>query len=282
MRALRATWLFSLALFAFPLQASPQTSGRPITLGYFPIVSTVALFKRFIPLADYLSKQLNREITLETARDFLTFVERTAERRYDIVVTAPHFAVRAADSGKYQIRATSTKDVQQLVVVHSDSPVTRLDDLANNLIATPPAMALITMVGKRHLADAGLNGDRAPVYRAFLSHNAANEAVIGRETEAAIASSNVVSKSQELGTPLRILSRGLKLPNMATLVACDLPPEVGEQLVQALVAMHNNEEGRAVLKHIGFPGYRQVTAKDYDPARPYAYGKKILDWQPIP
>ena len=266
---LLAILLAGALLGSAPVAAEPQQ--ETLKLGFFPIISTVALFKRFTPLKDYLAEQLGRPVALETAKDFPTFVQRTAERRYDIVVTAPHFAVRASDSSMYEIRATLLNDVQQLVVVHRDSHIQRLDELAGAQVATPPKGALITMMGMTHMQNAGLIGARSPNYRAFVSHNAANEAVIGGQADAAIASSNIVSKALERGAPLRIISQGLSLPNMATLVATDLPGSLADQVEQALVHMRDTEAGREALKHMSFPGYRSVRAGDYGPARPYAY-----------
>ncbi len=255
------------ALRAAPT-AQPETS---LTLGFFPIVSTVSLFKRFSPLTTYLSQRLGIPVRLTTAKDFPTFVKRTARRDYDIVITAPHFAVRAADSGRYAIRATTLNEVQQLIVVREDSPLQKLSDLAGRTIATPPGRALMTLMGKDLLAQAGLTGPRAPHYRAYTSHNAANQALLAGEADAAIASTNIVGKALQRGEPLRILAEGKKLPSMATLVASDLPPAQAERITRAFIEMGDTAKGRETLKQIGFPGYRAVGLEDYAPLRPYAY-----------
>lgn len=259
-----------LIIGLFPLDAAASQE-KPLILGFFPIVSTVALYKRFTPLVGYLSDRLGRPVRLLTAKDFPTFAQRTAARRYDIVVTAPHFAVRAADSGRYQIRAASVKPVQQLFVVRADSPIRSLEQLAGVRIATPPKPALMTLMGKDLLRQAGLSDDRAPVYHAFTSHNAANQALLAGEVDAAIASSNIIGKALQRGEPLRILGEGLKLPNMPTLVATDLPKALAERVEQILLEMQQTTAGQRVLKQIGFPGYRAVTLADYEPVRPYAY-----------
>lgn len=268
-RTLLAASMSALCLLAGTARAANQQEA--LTFGFFPLVSTVALFKRFGPLKDYLADELGHPISLQTAKDFPTFAKRTAERRYDILVTAPHFAVRAVDSGQYRIRATLTSDVQQLVVVRSDSPSKSLADLAGARVATPPARALMTLMGKDLFRAQGLEAEREPEYTAYTSHNAANEAVIAGDADAAIASSNIIGKAVERGAPLRVLARGHQFPNMATLVATDLPPEIGNQVEQALLRMTETEHGLATLKQIGFPGYRTVTAEEYAILRPYAY-----------
>lgn len=261
---------FTSSTWARNEQTSSRSTQRALSLGFFPIISTVALYKRFAPLRDYLAKELQRPVNLETAKNFPTFLQRTDERKYDIVITAPHFALRAADSGKYRIRAALRGKVYQLLVVRTDSPVTSVSQLAGKRIATPPTDALMTMIGMRELARAGLVGKRAPVYRAYISHNAANEALLAGAEDAAIASSNVIKKAMGKGEPFRILKRSFKLPNMATLVASDLDPKLADRVVQILVNMNKTEKGRQVLRQIRFPGYRAVkSAGEYESVRPY-------------
>lgn len=251
-------------------QKRPVTDRKALSLGVFPIISTVALYKRFSPLRDYLAEMLQRPVNLETAKDFPTFLQRTDARQYDIVVTAPHFALRAADSGKYRIRAALLGDVYQLFVVRSDSPITEISQLAGKRVATPPPDAIMTMIGMRSLADAGLTGKRAPIYRSYTSHNAANEALLAKEVDAAIASSNVIKKAMGKGAPFRIISRSFKLPNMATLVATDLDVELSNRIAEILTNMKNTEKGRQVLAQIAFPGYRAVlSSAEYESVRPY-------------
>jgi phosphonate transport system substrate-binding protein len=247
-----------------------DTTEKPLTLGFFPIISTVALYKRFAPLRDYLAEMLQRPVNLETAKDFPTFLQRTDECQYDIVVTAPHFAVRAVDSGKYRIRAALLGDVYQLFVVRNDSPITAINQLGGKWVATPPEDALMTMIGRQALVSAGLTGKQAPIFKIYTSHNAANEALQAKEVDAAIASSNVINKAINKGAPFRIIGRSFKLPNMATLIATDLDSALGDRIVQILTNMQNTEKGRQVLKQIAFPGYRAVqTPAEYESLRPY-------------
>lgn len=265
-----ASLCFATAAWARDDHGQPGATAKAISLGFFPIISTVALYKRFAPLRDYIAEQLQRPVKLETAKDFPTFLQRTDQRQYDIVITAPHFALRAADSGKYRIRAALLGEVYQLLVVRNDSPITSVGQLAGKRIATPPADALMTMIGMRALAKAGLTGKRAPSYRVYTSHNAANEALLAKEVDAAIASSNVIKKAMGKGAPFRILSRSFKLPNMATLVASNEDAQLGDQLVQILEAMSKTEEGKQVLNQIRFPGYRAVKSPaEYESVRPY-------------
>ncbi len=255
---------FVLALcLAMPAAAA---EAPPLKLGFFPIISTIALFKRFAPLQTWLSERLDREVVLETARDFPTFVRRTAAREYDIVVTAPHFALLAADSGRYRVVASLKKDLVGFIVVRRDSPIRTIDELAGKRVATPPRPAIITQAGMDFLQG---RLHPPPAFQAYRSHNAAYQAVLGGDADAAVVSVNAVKKAMKKGLPLRRIGATPPLPNMAVLVATDLPPAVGERLQQALVRMEDDPRGREVLRAIGFPGYRPATNADYEVTRPY-------------
>lgn len=276
LKSIHTVFIFIFAGLIFSSQclaANPELKSgsgqKALTLGFFPIISTVALYKRFSPLVNYLSDELGRPIQLKTAKDFSTFFKRTLQREYDIVITAPHFAVKANDSKKYNIRTTLTSNVQQLVVVHKNSVITSINELSGAVIATPPEKALMTKMGKDLLRNAGLIGHRSPQYMSFNSHNAANEAVLAGEAVAAIASNNIVKKSLKKGVALKIIGKGLQFPNMATLFASDIDAETEASIIDILINMKKTDKGRATLKAIEFPGYRIIEAKDYEIVRPY-------------
>ena len=229
----------------------------------------MALFKRFAPLKDHLAKTLGRELTLETARDFPTFVRRTAEHSYDIVITAPHFSVLAADSGDYQIVARPKRNLVSLIVVEKNSAIKELSQLAGKKVATPPVPALTTRSGKRYFAKKGLKGNKKPDYLAYKSHNAAYQAVIINDAAAAVVSINAVNKALDKGAPLRIIGKVPPLPAMATLVSTRLSNEFALKVEKSLVAMDTTDEGRAALKKVGFPGYWSARLKDYESVRHY-------------
>jgi phosphonate transport system substrate-binding protein len=268
-----------LALFFICLNIISTTShaadsnkrhASPIRLGIFPIVSTGALFRRFGPLRDYLALQLGRPVVIMTARNFPVFIKRTSQRQYDIVITAPHLAVRANDEGFYKIRASLNKALFGVYVVRRDSKLTSPKQFANKKIATPPPQAIITAAGKLDLKQVyGVEGKLSPVFIAKRSHNAAYQAVLGGEAEGAIVSINAVNVALKKGIPLKVLAKTRPLPNMAILISGKIPATLADRIARIIVLMDGNVRGRAVLKKMHFPGYHSAGIKDYQVLRPY-------------
>lgn len=265
--------LFMLASMIFlslpTAYAQTVAKDKPLVMGFFPLYSAVVLFERYGPLKNYLEDRLGRSVRLETAKDFPTFLKRTAERRYDFAVTAPHFALRAVDDGNYRIVATHKNSGQQLILVHKDNDWRGLESLRGKVVGTAAAKALMTRMGKRRLAEAGISGNDAPTYIAYKSHNAAVEAVLAGKVDAVITSNNVASKMMGQGKPVRILDKGVIYPNMPLMIATDQPTSLDRSIQEALLALSDNASGSSLLKRIGSKGYRIVNAKDYEVLRPY-------------
>lgn len=256
-------------LFLQSVHAQPTESKKPLVMGFFPLFSTVALFKRYGPLKDYLEERLGLTIKLETAKDFPTFLKRTSERRYDFAVTAPHFALRAVDEGNYRIIATYKNSGQQLMMVHKDNQWKNLDAVRGKRVGTPAPKALMTRMGKQRIINAGITGDDAPTYIAYTSHNAAVEAIQTGEVDAVITSNNVSKNMIKQGKPVKVFDRGVIYPNMPLMIATDQPSSLKTSIQEALLALSNSDSGKSLLNHIGATGYRIVDASDYDVLRPY-------------
>lgn len=248
---------------------TPSPAERQLVLGVLPFTSPVTLFRRFAPLADYLSEELGRKVALETASDLSEFARRAGERRYDILWTAPHFVLLALESGKYRVRATYTEPLAAEIVVQTDSPMRRVRELAGKPVATPPVEAIVTAMGKEFLAAQGLRGDKVPLYQTFSSHNAAYQAMLAGEAAAAIVSVNVRLEATDAGEPLRVLARSRSFPAIGILTAADLTAELQQRIQRVLVEMSRTERGRLVLKQINFPGFRPATPREFEPLRSY-------------
>lgn len=266
----------AIALFVLAVAVNNAIAGkytvkkekaRPLTFAILPFLSPIALTKRFAPLRDYLSDKLGREVVIETASSYEEFTKKTGEGEYDFVLTAPHFTLMAIDSGKYELRAAYIKKLQANVVVKTDSNVASVKDLAGKNIGVPPVKALMTIAGIMYLEGKGLIGDRAAYYKAYKSHNAAMLAAVSGEVDAAIASNFQVLNQINNGLPIRIVGETRTYPGMGLLVARRLPDKIKDGFEEALISMTENDQGKAVLSEIHYPGYMPAKSVDFEPVR---------------
>lgn len=242
---------------------------RPLSFGFLPSRSTVSLTQHFAPLRDYLASRLNREVFLETSPDYPSFIKDTNNRKFDFVLTAPHFALLALDSGKYIAPVTYNSALKADILINSDSPIKDIKQLAGKKISIPPETAIISTAAKLYLMEKGLKGKMAPRYIVTNSHNASVHSMLGRDTVAAIASFNVTRQFNKRQAPLKKLASTGPLPGMAFLVARDLPESLQKQFTQTLISMHKTKDGKPALKTMGYPGYRLSRKNEFETARPY-------------
>ena len=242
-----------------------------LVFGFLPMESPVSLFKRFAPLRDYLSTQIEKEIRLETAKDFPSFINRTKERFYDIVFTAPHMALHALDGDSYEAAATFIKPLKSVVVVKQKSAIQGIADLESKTIATPPDQAIVTMVGMEFMHSEGINAARYATYR---THNAAYSAVLGGEVDAAIVSNFIAMKAISKNMPLKIVASSEAFPGIGILIARDLPEDLKSHIKKAIWGMKELPHGEKILKIIAQPGYKQTSKKQFEVLRPFV--KSVL------
>ncbi len=266
--ALCLAFLYMSPAFALTPAVPQPAESRPLTLGILPFISPIALFKRFAPLRDYLSQATGRQVLLETARDYPKYVRRTAQRRYDIVLTAPHFVLPALRDGLYQLQATDIERLAAVVLVRSGSAIHDPAQLAGLQIATPPSQAIVTWVGTELIRQA--TGGNDPEFHTYPSHNAAYRAVGAGEVDAALVVTSVVDPARLTHDGLREIARSESFPAMGILMASDLPPAVRELLTGVLTGMTDSAAGRATLQRIAWPGYRRAESRDFESMRVYA------------
>lgn len=259
-----------MALLASPaLRAEPADDAAPLRMGVLPFMQTTLIFKRFGPLRTLLSERLGRPVRLETAPSFEEFDRRSAEQHYDILWTAPHFALRVADSGTYRVLATWTEPVVGVVAVRADSPLTSLRELAGRVVATPPEPAMVNITARAHLAWLGLRGDRAPIYRPQSGHLTSRFMLLSNKADAAIFVRQALEEAQRKGLPLRLLGEIPGVPGVAVLASPKLAPNLQDRIRRVFVELTDSEQGQAALAATELPSYRAAGMEDLTPVRPY-------------
>lgn len=238
---------------------------QSIVFGILPFMSEVSLIKRFSPLRDHLSARLKRDVVLETATDMSTFIQRTNEGVYDIVYTAPHFVLLATQSGLYTVLAQPSQKLAAHIMVPADSAVRTVAQLANRRVASGPALAFLTIVGKDLLTQSGLKEAAAPQYTIFPNNNSALQATASGDSDAAIVGTYMLEQAQKAG--LRELIATPPYPSVAILASTRLTTQQHSVIGDALVELGTSTSGKALLERIEYPGFQRANLAEYDTLR---------------
>ena len=240
---------------------------RTRVFGFLPIVSTERLVRRFEPLVDYLAGETGLPIVMETAPDFEEFIRRThEEERYDYVFTAPHFYVLAQERARYRVVAkVDGGPLRSVIVVRQDSDISEPGDLCGRTVATPDRLALVTALIRERLIEAGceIEGDTTLV--ATPSHNASMMSAYRRASDAGgLGTVPLARADASVRTELRIVAENKRTPNMPFAVAPWISDEEAARFAEALVGLRADEDGPALLEHLGWAGFARADPEEYD------------------
>lgn len=286
MRSLNRLGRIALLLLSFALPAnavyadthSASAGKERLVLGMLPILSPERLATRFEPLVDYLSETLGVEVVLESAPNYRQFVERTGEKgRYDLLYTAPHFYYLAQKNDGYRVVVrVDGRRLEAAIVASKASQITSLKDLRGHSIATPDSTSLGTLLIRQRLVEAGLDPDADVELVETPTHNASLLSAVKGNTDAAGLMTTPLKRSKpEVREQVRVLTLTTNTPQMPFSVAPWVDDDVATAFARAMVEMKNTPEGRALLKHLAWPGFIAAQPAEYNVFDSFAAEIKI-------
>lgn len=261
--------LIGLSLAA--VAAFANAADAPLRFGVFPNLSARAIVLLYQPMQAYLEKALGQPVVIYSAPDFKSFVERTYNRDYDLVVIAPHLARLIQSDAGFLPLFSYTDELNALVVVAKSSPIQSLEDLRGKTVAMPDRLAVIPVLGLRLLRNQGLQPDTDFKSMHSASHSNAALAVQRGDAQGAIVGSSPFAQFPEgLRDSLRVLAKSESIPNQFLLASPTLPTRQTEALRKALNAFAASPEGRQFFEHNGFGGLKPASDAELRKMEPYA------------
>lgn len=262
----RCLWPIFLLCFGSPYGA--ESAGQaPLTVGILPAFSTEQLIATFEPLVDALAATTGISLRIETAPTMAEFARRTlVDRRYDVLLTAPHLYVDAARRGGYRLLVRVNADaLRVLVVVRNSSPLQRIEELAAKRVATMEPIALISVQGSAMLREVGLDPEQDVNLIIVPNMDAAVQTVLRQHADAAFVINTYFEKRMrpDVRKQFRILSASEVLPHLPISAAPWVDEAIAKRLTAALTALHSDREGAFVLHKLGWRGFSLGSAEDY-------------------
>ncbi len=256
-------------LLLIPALAAEQL--KPLEIGVFPNLSARAVVTMYQPVRDFLEQRLGRPVQLYTAPDFRTFVERTQDGEYDLVVTAPHLARLAQTESGYIPLANYASPLRALVVVPRRASFSSLQDLSGRTVSVPDRLAVISMVGVHLLRDHGLSPETGLHLVYAKSHTNAALSVLRGEADAAVVGSAPFNQLPEgVRDGLRVLAYTEPIPNQFYLASPRLPPDLVAAVSRSLMEFAGTPGGHRFIEANRFGGLKGASEGDLKGMDPYA------------
>lgn len=242
------------------------TQANTLTFGVVPQQSAKQLAKTWAPFLDELSQRAGIEIVFATAKDIPTFEQRLGMQEYDIAYMNPYHYVVFNDSAGYQaLVKQKEKQITGIIVIHKDSPISSLQDLAGHQLAFPaPAAFAATIIPQSVLQSMGIKIES----RYVSSHDSVYLNVARKFLSAGGGVTRTFSAApQEVRLQLKVLWQSQAYTPHAIAVLETMPDETKQSLSQAFLSFNNDPNGTEILENIKFKGFDHAHDRDWNDIR---------------
>lgn len=264
-----STLLISTILGFTALNSVNANENKELVLGSVAMDIPAEMHKRLKPLTQYLSKTLNRKVSLRLSHNMGVAIKNTIQGNVDISYLTPVAYLKAKKKSNAQLLVKTVTNgkasFQLMIVVKQNSQIKSIDDLVGKTFAFGDKRALLqraTVVG------AGLKLDQLKEMR-FLGHydNIAR-AVNNGDFDAGILKDTKAFTWQ--GKGLRILYSSPNLPPYNITASKNVSPELVVKLRKAFLSLDSkNPTHLRIIKAVDkkYNGFAATNDAEYDVIR---------------
>ncbi len=266
---------FALSLFTlfclctgFATVNATEPAQPPLILAVHPYLPSTEIQKRFAPLAEYLGKQLDRQVLVRVGRDYDQHIEAVGLNSVDIAFMGPASYVKlvARHDAKPLLARIEIKGKPILsgyIITRVDSALHNLTDLRGKRFAfVDPDSTMGTIVPRYVMKQAGVGLKQLGAYQHLGGHKDVALGVLNGDFDAGAVKSEVYDELASRG--LRVL---VKLPDVSEhlfVTRTDLPANQVTSLRLALLQLKNAPNGPAILRAINKEMTAMVPVADAD------------------
>lgn len=268
MRRFVFTLLAAVAMLAGLPPARAQ--GGEVVFGIYPVHSPTRIVELFTPLRDHIAAALGRPVTIVSAPDFATFIERTRKGDYDVAFTAPHMGRLAEKRDGYLPVAQSGYRITAIVVVRKESTVRSVDDLRGRTVAVGSRDSMTFQIMDQVLRQKKMALGREVPFIESATFSNVMQAVIHKEVEAGVTGLGVwQSAPEEQRRQLDMIYRAEPAPGFFVIAHPRLGDAARHKLQAALTSFKDTPEGAEYFKRTAQVDFRPMDAATMKQVDPY-------------
>lgn len=260
---------FLLITIAVLLGNTTQAAEKELQFGSVAMDIPAVMHKRLTPLTQYLSKALNRPISLKLSPNMGAAIKEAAQGTVDIAYLTPVAYLKAHEQGGAKLIAkTVTKgkaSFQLMIVVKEDSPIKSVQQLAGKSFAFGDKKALLqraTVVGS------GIKLEQFSDYKFIGHYDNIARAVMSGDFEAGILKDTMAFNWE--GKGLRILYSSPHLPPYNIAASKNVDKKTLASLRKAFLSLDGkNPEHLKIIKALDkkYNGFAPTSDAEYDVVR---------------
>jgi len=259
------------------VHAQQENSAEPeLRMGIFPRRNADLTRSMFQPMADALSRTLNRKVVLETTYDFASFWENVVNSKYDIVHYNQYHYIKSHHDYGYRVIARNVEfgheTIAGSILVRKDSNIETLQALkGKKIIFGGGHKAMMAYIMPTYLLrQAGLK--KGDYFERFaLNPPKAVIAAYFQQATAAGAGSYMldlphVKKQIDTGE-MKYLATSQEMTHLPWAVNKSMPDELASKISAIMANLNRTNEGKVCLKAMHITKFLPANDSDFDSHR---------------
>jgi len=294
----RRVWksYFAIVLCAAVLAACSQqeappphkpkpAAGRTLRIGLIPEQNIFKQLERYEPLAGYLSRKIGAQIELEILPRYGNIIDNFRSENLDgaffgsFTYALAHKKIGVSPIAR-PLSLDNTSTYYGLIFVRRDSGIRTLKDMKGKRFAFVDKATTAGYLLPLEYFHKGRVKDYHTYFKETYftgTHQDAIYDVLNRRADAGAAKNTVyfrlARENPLIRRDLEILTRSPDVPENGLALRSDIGDLMKKQIRTTLLGMHEDPEGKEVLRQFGAIRFIETTNEDYDPV--FAYARHI-------
>ena len=240
-----------------------------LRFGIVPLESPAEMYRKFSPLAAYLSEALGKRVDLNVAPDFESAVGDFGKGMADFSYMTPSTYIQAHTAHGARVVVQAMRDGKpfhhSVIVAKANGAVKSVKDLRGKSFAFGDVNSTSSHIMPRAvLHEAGIELKDLAYYNFLGHHTEVAQAVLKGDFDAGGIMESTAQKFREKG--LAFLKVSPEIPEFNIAVKAGLDPEVEAGLKRALLALNfHNLRHRAIIQSLdaAYTGFTEAVDEDY-------------------
>lgn len=255
-----ALWIIAALFLLFPPSLSAAAKGDTLVLGVFPYLSASQMMEQLSPLVKRMEEALEKKITMVSAPNFMSYVERTARGEYDLVLTAAHMGRLAETRDGWQLVVQSGQKTATVLLVRKDSTIHEVSDLRGKTMAVGNRRSVTYLLAEEALLLQGLTpGKDINIVETATFSNVVQSVFLG-EVDAGATPTLLWDTWQYINHEQHdqlsaIFRTKPTAPSFLVMVSPKMSRAVITRLAESLLSYHETPEGRDFFQKSQFESF---------------------------
>ncbi|RMG69170.1 MAG: hypothetical protein D6710_09270, partial [Nitrospirae bacterium] len=243
-----------------------------LNLLIIPLDSPSVMYKRFLPLKNYLQKKLNTNIEMRIAQKSSMVLRALKDGSADIAYLCPTLYVEARDSIAIEplvkLRVNGSSYYRSAILVREDSSIKKTIDLSDGSFVygryACPGSGLLPEIMLRHV---GITEENMIDMVKLGSDQSALTAVLARMFDATAVADMIATDYLDKG--LRVLRYSYSIPQYLFVARRGLGSKWIGLIKRAMMSVNQSERRQEILRSMGqgVDGFDPAFDHDYDIVR---------------